>query len=686
MKRKRKEWLEASGSRALRRRLDCPQNGKPPSNNDGSDLTLPEINMVQFHGDPNTDSNLTSFMAPIRNSLNPTQTSVLARFKKERDLPAEVTHSLSFPFAGGHPSSAIVSSSSMGHLTPHDAGNSGESFSNQGRSLHQGGVEKLDDGDLSKRETGEEERHVCKNEEGSMEAVKTPDSPSDSPDHLVSSSGSFTVHRRHTFSSAAAAGLPVVEGNHSHHASDRRAVFQEQQQEKEENDENGVTGNSRKNTILLTHFLQLHHSHSREGVDGESTPADVELAIPPSVQNLRKKLAPILDGFNSEESNLRAKVTIELHRLLPSSSPSGDEEKSLEISKSSTFVSVAEHDDSHVDTENCAVDSRSSVATNMNSELNSRNKTGSGYQKVTASLEQFEKDEQLVLQQASPASLCENPNDMSRTCSHHEQTACKTASNQPLASNNSVEKIQRCEGSAGALANGDGNGDFSSSDTTSSDISRKHDIQTSEGAVSNTVIKYRMKGQVSSISDGDIRSTEAEVEFVTSMEASRNIPIPTEMIDGSCPVYPAKQNVEASGTKESHGSSEDSAGHDNDREPRTTDTFDSNAYSRDQVLGGTDQNEVTNRPLVVSASGESRPTEWFQRRAPTSAEGSDVRNGVMVEEEAEGEFGCSSSVRACHDNLRFASFFSVSNDVTVKPSNPWVSPLHQDISVSLGSV
>jgi len=662
MKRKRKEWLEASGNRALRRRLDGPQSSKTSSNN-GSGLTLPKVKMTQFQVDSTTaSSHLTSFMAPIRNSQNPVQTSVLARFKKERDLPAEVTHSQSFPFAGGRlPRSAVLSSSSLSQLALHEAGNSGENSSSRGGIQNLGGGVRPDHGDPSIGEsTSGEQQNLCKAEVTSKEPDKTSESPSNQSDLLVSSSGSFTVHRKHTFSSAAAAGLPVVEGNYSHHASDRRTVFQDQEEgEKEDNGEAG-TSDGRKNTILLTHFLQLHHGHGRESsVDWESTP-DVELVVPPSVENLKKKLAPILDSFNSEESDLRAKVTVELHRVFPNFS--GGEEEPLEISKSSKFISVTNSDSAHAEIENSTEDSQSTVATTMSTKSKSRNKLGLGYQKVTASLEQFERNEQLVLQH--------------------------TAGNQAPAPNSVVKKTQTYTGDdTGALANGGCSGTFSSSDTSSGDISRKPDIQAGEGAVSNTVISYRMKGQANSIG-GDIRSAGAEIEFgTTAVKTSGNVPIPIEEISESDLVYSSKQKVEANTTKESYGTSKGRAGLDSGREPSRTEALNSNAYGNGQILNGQNEVSTSNRPVSDWASGEQlRLTDQFpQRRAPTSAEGSDEGNGATVKEvEGESESRCSSNMgEACRGNLRFASFFSVSNDVAAKPSNPWVSPLHQDLTVSL---
>lgn len=356
-KKKRREWAESSGSGGPHRRLDRSWSTKEPRH-DATNFTLPEVKSSQVQPDRPVDTSFINFKAPIRSSTNPLQTSILARFKQERGLPVELTHSQSFPlpsrpvttsthpFPSPSPSPSNSSSSSQlgeANITKTEKVKSKSSTASERRD--QGRESFLESETTSDAHADEKEVFKPEEKEGaSITSQNNLEAASDSP---ISSSGSFTVHKRHTFSSAAAAGLPVVDRNYSC-SSDKKAVFQDQSQDQPGGAEDG------KNAILLTNFLELHHSHSQENLGCEST-TEVELTVPPFIQNLKKKLTPILAGLSSAEAKLEARVTLELYRVYPNQSLDRmDRSKNLLAFKSTDILSVPEarsSDDVHVKTE-----------------------------------------------------------------------------------------------------------------------------------------------------------------------------------------------------------------------------------------------------------------------------------------------------------------------------------------------
>ncbi len=393
-KKKRKEWLDSSGNKVPRRRLDHSRSSKVSGANP-SKGTLPDMKSSQLQLNQPVDSNSSRFLAPIRSSKNGAQTSILSNFSQDKCFPMHLTHSPLSTLTGQQQLSSIKhgSTSSLIHLSPLGQ--------QQLSSIKHGSTSSLplcteqlktkvnDEFNLTDDNSSVEDAHKGKTVSATLDNIGTNNSMEELANVTTSSSGSFTVHKRHTFSSAAAAGLPVVDGNFSC-SNEKKAIFQEPTDEHSK-------ANGHKNTILLTNFLHLHHNTRIDVLKPEK-----ELTVPPSVQRLKEKLVPILAGFNSAEAKLEAQVTALVDRVCPRQSREIKRIQS-EISKpkspAGNIVSsvVTNNGIEGIPTINDSSSTHSEVTKPDGTDL-----AGLEYHDSMTSLEQFERDEQLALQQATP--------------------------------------------------------------------------------------------------------------------------------------------------------------------------------------------------------------------------------------------------------------------------------------------
>ena len=646
--RKRKEWLEPAGRRSHHIKMDHSQITK--ESDTASKLTLPDVKNI--HQEIVVDSNFTRFRPPIRSSVNPVQTSILARFKKERGLSGELIHSQSFPFAARSLTSAVHSSSSLGDPMLHSS-----------KKVKAGSLEVVQrlspSGDLLASNSLVDDRESFRHEGARKSSSTVETSGEDAADSHVSSSGSFTVHKRHTFSSATAAGLPVVDRNFSCTSEKRRTIFQQQSADQPKTDDH-------KNTILLHNFLELHHSHSQENMGCEYSPV-VELAIPLNAQKLRQKLIPIFSSLNSKEDTVEAKVMVELCRVF-SKQPCENNETSVNFNLT-TFPSKDDKDGSNnaaVKTEGMSLENENTCSTHKNKQpqLNPASESPLGYRRITASLEQFERDELLVLQQVTPVSMSEQSDSGQRTSSTRDHSRLPLEgqissshfdSQKPLASNS----VRSCNGftcdSQGAACN-------SSDEVPASHGSSDDGVSTNgaagtggEECAARTSTAYRStEGRLSPRGCGRFTGSGSGLEHKNGRKAPEG-----DGRIGSNRCTQVKNCTDSNSGSQVHLTNGD------------------RRFNAGSGVGG------DGPALSIDCGGNVSSTDKVHHRGPCANEGCEMgTDSGATGDNVAGEFVYSSGAGSCHESPRMASFISVPNDVAAKPSNPWVPPLHQVVTVS----
>ena len=254
-------------------------------------------------------------------------------------------------------------------------------------------------------------------------------------DTQLFTSESFTVHKRHTYATASAAGLPIVETSFKSdtQANDKSAPRYEEITATTSPADKGdiisqktppelMLAGSSSNLINLTKLLERHlqHNNARWNYNTQAR----RDTIPPNVRELRLKVASVIDSLQSENLHLESEVKqqkLELHgkknRTSEESLMMGNIPASTAFSFSGTALGGGGDNAISLD----KINPLAIVSTpRKNHSIKNEHQTGVGFQKVTASLEQFEKDE-LIVQQNYP---CDIGTEEAEELVHKQATAC----------------------------------------------------------------------------------------------------------------------------------------------------------------------------------------------------------------------------------------------------------------------
>lgn len=250
--------------------------------------------------------------------------------------------------------------------------------------------------------------------------------------------GSFTLDKQHTYASASAAGLPIINNK------DKLSVSV-----------GGVpqplpvttTGQSRTNSgaMMLTNLLQLHHGGSTYTLATQKQP------IPSDVQELRVNLRSFITSLQSESVHMEREAKIQRLKLYqPNKARNGDRLSCMSVVVEGTAPSASEP----VVTQNKTMDA--DLIRDLNASVSLPDLHIPPHHTVTqlqrnptSSLEQFERDELLIQLQTSPEHHLENgamgatagahqPHSMAPEAANGTKLSLQQLPLSPIASNGQV--------------------------------------------------------------------------------------------------------------------------------------------------------------------------------------------------------------------------------------------------------
>lgn len=251
---------------------------------------------------------------------------------------------------------------------------------------------------------------------------------------------SFTVDKQHTYATANAAGLPIVDtrvksDRVSYYLEDKSAPRYEKVIANTSSSDKGIKMgqntppellfDSGSDVIILTNLLDLHHYHDSAGWK-YNTPAKRD-ATPPNVRKLKENLIPVIAGLQSQIFHLESEVMLQMLKLHSKKNTNGEETSVGGNIPASAAFSLSK----------TAFGDGGSTTTALDKDDPLAIVTGAGFQKVTASLELFEKDEELILQQDTPCA-CTEASAIETVAPVNAGISYKPLALSPLANTNSI--------------------------------------------------------------------------------------------------------------------------------------------------------------------------------------------------------------------------------------------------------
>lgn len=241
--------------------------------------------------------------------------------------------------------------------------------------------------------------------------------------------GSFTLDKQHTYASANAAGLPII-NNREEPAKESPETSQTEpslptatttapRPSNQDSKHSSIASVSKMDNgmIMLTDMLQLHHDGWIYSIPAHKTKLP---DVPPSVRDLKVSLMPVLQSLQTKDTYMESAAMMHRLRIQPEAAKMVDN-KEVSASNNSSAQPVVTH--------NVVTSTASSSGTGSSAlvQESTEHQPINAHQlvKTSASLEQFENDEMLVKLQASPGSsrLRNSPSE-----GEVEQDANKTTS------------------------------------------------------------------------------------------------------------------------------------------------------------------------------------------------------------------------------------------------------------------
>ena len=232
--------------------------------------------------------------------------------------------------------------------------------------------------------------------------------------------GSFTLDKQHTFASASAAGLPIINDKKhlavdpSHVGPSRSAPLSERT--------NGEM-------VMLTNLLQLHQGGSTYTIASQKQP------IPTDVKELRVDLRSFITSLQSESVSMAREAKMQRLKLYQPSKarshdgnevPGGNRLSSASVIVETTAASISEL--SVADSKIAGIDLKATISLpSLHHDQPPRTIVHPRRTPATSSLEQFERDEFLVQLQASPERLLQTNRG---TVGHATQAMATTVAQQ----------------------------------------------------------------------------------------------------------------------------------------------------------------------------------------------------------------------------------------------------------------
>lgn len=212
--------------------------------------------------------------------------------------------------------------------------------------------------------------------------------------------GSFTLNKQHTYASASAAGLPII--NDKEKLADNVDEMPSKLQPREMTELSDTTkptsGKTRTSeAVMLTNILQLHRGESKYTIATQKQP------IPANVKELRVNLRSFITSLHSESVYMEREARIQRLRLYQpnraksNGAPSGDPLSSRSAIIRSTTPSASEP--------GMAQGAVADIGLTASASLSTLDKVLHPQRAPASSLEQFERDEFLIQLQCSPRNL-----------------------------------------------------------------------------------------------------------------------------------------------------------------------------------------------------------------------------------------------------------------------------------------
>lgn len=364
---------------------------------------------------PSLESSRT-FKAPLRTSLTSFQSKALAAFGKDKYLLTKGALSQSSPLLQVQlaappvaPSNKLISASTDNlHIEKQMKNVRFRSRGSIARQRNPLGV--------SHKSTRPEGTGAKQSEDLHAASVDTPDSAESGDTHTkceeilpVSSAipvstdledwppvqqvrGSFTLDKQHTFASASAAGLPII---------NKKAKLADHVGEIPSSQSLATLGQRRTNSeaVMLTNVLQLHQGGSTYTI------ATQEQHIPTDVKELRVNLRSFITSLQSESVDMEREAKIQRLKLYqPNKARSGgDQLSSMSVVVESTATSASEP--VVAESKTADFDLKASVSLPSLHDPPPGKVVTHLQRNPVSSLEQFERDEFLIQLQTSPENL-----------------------------------------------------------------------------------------------------------------------------------------------------------------------------------------------------------------------------------------------------------------------------------------
>lgn len=198
--------------------------------------------------------------------------------------------------------------------------------------------------------------------------------------------GSFTLNKQHTYASASAAGLPIINDNDKPSSAnvDEKPSMSDPCMSKMQPNSGNMKANNE--TIMLTNLLH-------GGLTYTISSHDQEQPIPANVKKLRENLRSFITGLQSDSVHMERESMIQRLKLYHPGKGKNNADPDLLISEATPSESVPIMNDAGKTTD---VDLKASVSLPTLHCNPSPAETAHLHRGTTASLEQFERDEFLI--------------------------------------------------------------------------------------------------------------------------------------------------------------------------------------------------------------------------------------------------------------------------------------------------